>query len=98
MVPSGPYTLVRRFSAKEERRRVVSAVFDPAGLSFPVIGFENHLNYFHHSGKPLELSLAKGLSAFLNSTLVDSYFRQFNGHTQVNAEDLRALRYPAGNV
>jgi adenine-specific DNA-methyltransferase len=22
------------------------------------------------------------------------YFRQFNGHTQVNAADLRALRYP----
>jgi adenine-specific DNA-methyltransferase len=32
--------------------------------------------------------------AFLNSTIVDVYFRQFNGHTQVNAQDLRALRYP----
>jgi adenine-specific DNA-methyltransferase len=36
-----------------------------------------------------------GLAAFLNSTLVDSYFRQFSGHTQVNAMDLRSLRYPA---
>ena len=27
-------------------------------------------------------------------TLVDSFFRQFNGHTQVNATDLRSLRYP----
>jgi adenine-specific DNA-methyltransferase len=98
MVPAGAYTLVRRFSAKEERRRVVSAVFDPAGLSFSVVGFENHLNYFHQDGKPLPLMLARGLSAFLNSTLVDCYFRQFNGHTQVNAEDLRALRYPVGNV
>jgi adenine-specific DNA-methyltransferase len=39
--------------------------------------------------------VAKGLTAFLNSTLVDSYFRQFSGHTQVNATDLRSLRYPA---
>lgn len=31
---------------------------------------------------------------FLNSTLVDLYFRQFNGHTQVNATDLRSFRYP----
>jgi adenine-specific DNA-methyltransferase len=40
------------------------------------------------------MNLAKGLAAFLNSTLVDIYFRQFNGHTQVNATDLRNLRYP----
>jgi len=38
--------------------------------------------------------LAKGLAVFLNSTLVDLFFRQFNGHTQVNAGDLRKLRYP----
>jgi adenine-specific DNA-methyltransferase len=33
--------------------------------------------------------------AYLNSTFVDAYFRQFNGHTQVNATDLRNLRYPS---
>jgi adenine-specific DNA-methyltransferase len=26
---------------------------------------------------------------------VDAYFRQFSGHTQVNAADLRRLRYPS---
>jgi adenine-specific DNA-methyltransferase len=31
---------------------------------------------------------------FLNSTAVDQYFRQFSGHTQVNATDLRGLHYP----
>ena len=36
----------------------------------------------------------KGLAVYLNSTLVDLYFRQFSGHTQVNATDLRMLRYP----
>lgn len=98
MVPSGAYTLVRRFSAKEERRRVVAAVYDPPNPSSQSVGFENHLNYFHKGGKPLQPALARGLALFLNSTLVDSYFRQFNGHTQVNAEDLRALRYPADSV
>jgi adenine-specific DNA-methyltransferase len=38
--------------------------------------------------------LAHGLAAFLNSTVVDEYFRQFNGHTQVNATDLRNFSYP----
>jgi len=98
MVPAGPYALVRRFSSKEERRRVVAAVFDPSPSSFSVVGFENHVNYFHRDGNPLDRLLARGLVIFLNSTLVDTYFRQFNGHTQVNAQDLRALRYPDRNA
>jgi adenine-specific DNA-methyltransferase len=42
----------------------------------------------------LERTLAVGLYAFLNSTVVDQYFRRFSGHTQVNATDLRTLTYP----
>lgn len=42
----------------------------------------------------LSTSLARGLCRFLNSTVTDRFFRQFNGHTQVNATDLRAVRYP----
>ena len=30
----------------------------------------------------------------LNSSLFDQYFRLFSGHTQVNATDLRKMRYP----
>ena len=38
--------------------------------------------------------LAWGIAAYLNTTAVDMFFRQFNGHTQVNATDLRSLNYP----
>jgi adenine-specific DNA-methyltransferase len=38
--------------------------------------------------------LAHGLAVFLNSTAVDQDFRRFNGHTQVNATDLRRIKYP----
>jgi adenine-specific DNA-methyltransferase len=64
-------------------------------LQAPLVGFENHLNYFHIHGQGLSMPLAKGLAAFLNSTIVDDYFRRFSGHTQVNATDLRMLTYPA---
>ncbi|HEX5731660.1 MAG TPA: N-6 DNA methylase [Blastocatellia bacterium] len=95
LVPSGVYVLVKRFTAKEERRRVVACIYDPDKLAATSVGFENHLNYFHLNGSGLSMNLAKGLAAFLNSTVVDVYFRQFSGHTQVNATDLRALKYPS---
>lgn len=95
LVANQTYVLVKRFSAKEERRRVVASVFDPHRIPCERVGFENHLNYFHADGAGLEPTVARGLAAYLNSTAVDQYFRQFNGHTQVNATDLRNLPYPS---
>jgi len=98
LVPAGFYVLVRRFSAKEERRRVVAAVYSPDLVRAKRVGFENHLNYYHRNGGGLPRDLAKGLAAFLNSTLLDQYFRQFSGHTQVNATDLRSIKYPSTDI
>lgn len=95
IVPAETYVLVKRFSAKEERRRVVAAVYDPGRVNAEAVGIENHLNYFHQDGRGLPEALARGLAVFLNSSLLDAYFRQFNGHTQVNATDLRNLSYPS---
>jgi adenine-specific DNA-methyltransferase len=94
LVPRGTYVLVKRISAKEEPRRVVATVLNEQDLPGSVFGFENHLNYFHCNKRGLEPDIARGLAAYLNSTLVDRYMRHFNGHTQVNATDLRVLRYP----
>lgn len=94
VVTEGHYVLTKRFSAKEERRRIVAAVYDPGRIRAPQVAFENHLNYFHERGAGLPATLANGLAAYLNSSLVDNYFRQFSGHTQVNAADLRSLPYP----
>lgn len=90
ITPAGIYVLTKRFTAKEEKRRLVASIYD-GGRS----GFENHLNYFHENGEGLPFDLAKGLAAFLNSEAVDQYFRIFSGHTQVNATDLRNLHYPS---
>jgi adenine-specific DNA-methyltransferase len=93
LLPEGCYVVIRRFSAKEERRRVVAAVWTPLAASGPV-AFENHLNVLHCGGAGLDRDLAAGLSYWLNSSLVDTFFRTFSGHTQVNAADLRSLRFP----
>jgi adenine-specific DNA-methyltransferase len=94
LVKSGVYLLTKRFTSKEERRRLVACLFDPEAVNAEWLGFENHLNYFHADGHGLDRNLAGGLFAFLNSTVVDQYFRRFSGHTQVNATDLRTLAYP----
>ncbi|MFM6281130.1 MAG: BsuBI/PstI family type II restriction endonuclease, partial [Dolichospermum sp.] len=64
-------------------------------INSPALGIENHLNYYHAKGKGMNPHLARGLAAFLNSTLFDNYFRLFSGNTQVNATDLRKIRYPS---
>jgi hypothetical protein len=95
LYPNGFYTVVRRFSSKEEPRRIIASVVRPdkfPGVEF--LGFENHLNVFHENKHSLPEMLAYGLAIFLNTTAVDENFRRFNGHTQVNATDLRTMKYP----
>ena len=93
-VEAGFYVLIKRFSSKEQQRRVMAAIYDPTRIDAGLVGFENHLNYFHKHGKGLPADLAKGLALYLNSTIADQYFRLFSGHTQVNATDLRQMPYP----
>lgn len=98
LMQNGWYVLTKRFSSKEEKRRIVAAVHNPKYVRGEKIGFENHLNVFHSKKSGLDPTLVKGLAVYLNSTLVDLYFRQFSGHTQVNATDLRALHYPRREI
>jgi len=95
LLPAGAYVLTKRFSAKEERRRIVATLYDPDVVKAPRVGIENHLNVLHRAGAGLPLALARGLVAWLNSTLVDQHFRSWSGHTQVNATDLRAMPFPS---
>lgn len=92
----GHFVIVRRFSSKEEKRRIVATVYE-GNLPGELIGFENKLNVFHISKSGMGREIAYGLSTFLNSTLLDKYYRLFGGHTQVNATDLKNLHYPSAD-
>lgn len=95
LMPRGHYVLVKRFSAKEERRRLMAYHLPYEALDAAHIGFENHWNVFHIGKHGMDEDTAKGLATFLNSTILDEHFRVFSGHTQVNATDLRNMRYPS---
>ena len=96
LFPTGCYCVVRRFSSKEEKRRIRASVVQPQAFeNAEMLGFENHLNVFHEHKHGLPEALARGLAVFLNTTAADECFRRFNGHTQVNATDLRLMKYPS---
>lgn len=94
LLPNGWYVVTKRFTSKEEPRRIVAHVLDPRKLGAELVGLENHLNVFHANHAGIDEVLAHGLALFLNSTMVDHHFRLFSGHTQVNVTDLRRMRYP----
>ena len=99
LLPAANYVLMRRFAAKEEKRRMVAGPFLKERFEHEQVGFENHLNYIYRedgSGATVGLDAdeARGLSALLGSALMDRYFRVLSGHTQINATDLRATPMP----
>ena len=95
LMREGIYVLVRRFSAKEERRRVAANLITPDDTQSEWVAFENHWNVLHVGKRGLPPEIARGLTCFLNSTPLDDYFRVFSGHTQVNATDLRNMKFPS---
>jgi tRNA1(Val) A37 N6-methylase TrmN6 len=96
LYPNGFYCVVRRFSSKEEKRRIVASVINPNAFgNAKMLGIENHLNIYHENKHGLPEALARGLAIYLNMTCVDENFRRSSGHTQVNATDLKVMKYPS---
>lgn len=95
LIGPGAFVVVKRFSSKEEQKRIKAYAFFP---KIPV-ALENHQNYIH-CGKsrntiPLDDETAKGLSIWLNSSIIDDWFRSVSGSTQVNASDLNQIPTPS---
>ena len=98
LVPNENYVLLRRFSSKEQPRRLTAAPYIARELETSAIGLENHLNYVHRPNGRLSEDEVWGLAALYNSHLLDTYFRCVNGNTQVSATELRAMPLPKHDV
>lgn len=90
--------LMRRFSPKEDFRRLTVAPYKKGTLQFDLLGLENHLNYIYSPQKKFDLDEVYGLAAFLNSRFFDSYFRITNGNTQVSATELKSAKLPSIDI
>ncbi len=94
LVPNSNYILMRRFSPKEDRKRINTAPFHKTNYKFDFIGIENHVNYIHRPNGELSKEEITGLSAILNSKYLDTYFRTLNGNTEVSATEIRDIPLP----
>lgn len=94
LLPAKRYVLLKRFTAKEERRRLVAGIIEAKDSYSPFVGLENHLNYIYGTSDELSKAEALGLAALFNSVLVDQYFRAISGNTQVNAAEIRSMPVP----
>lgn len=94
LLPVRNYVLLKRFSSKEQRRRLYAAVLLKDDFPYDFVGIENHVNYIHKINGELTIPEAYGVAGLLDTTLIDNFFRSLNGNTQVNATDIRSLPMP----
>jgi len=95
LLPVKNYVLVKRFSSKEQKRRLYAAVLLESEFPYDNVGIENHVNYIHRPGDNLSVYEAYGIAGILSTRLIDNFFRSLNGNTQVNATDIRSLPLPS---
>ncbi|MFA6187157.1 MAG: N-6 DNA methylase [Phycisphaerae bacterium] len=94
LIKNNNYVLLRRFSTKEEPRRLVASPFIGRLYPYDYIGLENHINYIHKPNGVLKEEEAWGLAVLYNSSYYDNYFRDLNGSTQVSATEINSIPLP----
>lgn len=94
LLPNKNYVLLRRFSSKDDRSRLVAAPYFGNMSQYEYVGFENKLNYVYRPKAHLRRDEVMGLAALFDSDLFDAYFRTFNGNINVSATELRMMPLP----
>ena len=85
------YLLVKRFTAKEERRRLQCGIYLQSDHpEYTHISTQNKVNFI----KCKTPELAYGLYVLMNSTIYDTYYRILNGSTQVNSTEINNMPVP----
>jgi len=76
----------QRTTAVEQPYRIIASIINPKTFDLPIVS-ENHTNVFICN----DIHIAYYLLGFLNSKLIDFYFRLFNSNTQVSSTELNRL-------
>lgn len=90
------YVFCKRFSAKEEKRRIQCGIYLAEDFpEYEKIATQNKINYVASTdGSELSREMIYGIYALLNSTLFDQYYRILNGSTQINSTEINSIPVP----
>ena len=89
------YLFVKRFTAKEEHRRLQCGVYLAKNYpQYSKISTQNKINFVDGLLHEMSECLVYGLYVLFNSTLYDEYYRILNGSTQVNSTEINAMPVP----
>ena len=92
------YLFVKRFTAKEERRRLQCGVYlARKHPEYTEISTQNKINFICGL-RDLSECVVYGLYVLFNSTLYDGYYRILNGSTQVNSTEINAMPVPSMSI
>ncbi len=92
------YLFVKRFTAKEEQRRLQCGVYlSKRHPEYEVISTQNKINFID-SARELSECAIYGLYVLFNSTIYDYYYRILNGSTQVNSTEINSMPVPPLNI
>ena len=88
------YLFVKRFTAKEEHRRLQCGVYlARRNPRYAKISTQNKINFICGM-RELSECIVYGLYVLFNSTLYDCYYRILNGSTQVNSTEINSMPVP----
>lgn len=89
------YLLVKRFTSKEETRRLQCGIYLSADQpEYEYISTQNKVNFIEGIGFDMTEEQVYGLYVIFNSTIYDQYYRILNGSTQVNSTEANAMPMP----
>lgn len=89
------YLFVKRFTAKEEPRRLQCGVYLSRKFSkYKKISTQNKINFIDGVLTDMSECLVYGLYVLFNSTIYDEYYRILNGSTQVNSTEINNMPVP----
>lgn len=92
------YLFVKRFTAKEESRRLQCGIYLKRYLpDYPYISSQNKVNFIDGMQEMSEC-IVYGLYVIFNSTLYDTYYRILNGSTQVNSTEVNNMPMPSMDI
>lgn len=89
------FVVIKRITANDgDKNRIIPTWVSKKSTGLDKISFDNHIQVFCVNDKPIAENAGLSLMKFLQSKEANLCMSAINGCTQINREDLNALKYP----